>query len=432
MAFDLSDEEDVLDLEEEFRDVQLPDQNMYIADSQHAAELLALLIHNESPKETRAVKKIRLHIDQLFGLFSNIRLDNELQLHQEFMQLCSKLSKRQKIRKIRDKVVISFGGKFSAGKSQFINSISGIDGLLPVKQQPTTSIPTYIIGAEKDGLQANSIYGYSVTLTKDTMGALTHEFDEQYHIGFAPFIDSIIAESSKFSLPSDICLLDTPGYSADQADEDARTAFSDRQKALEQLSITDYLIWLVDIDNGGGLQDDDITFIKQLSVKTSILVVFNKSDLKTPMDVSKILEEAKQTLHKNAIHFFGVTAFSSRPDPNHSDRIIGEYDGKHMIEQFIDNAIASSVRSNDVLSEFQRLAKELRCSIQAEIERVKDIEKMLFKYIEDSDKIMQIRSLTEIWGHTNQEQYQMTNLKHRFEDAVDAIQREIKRYIESE
>ena len=37
---------------------------------------------------------------------------------------------------------------------------------------------------------------------------------------------------------------------------------------------------------------------------------------------------------------------------------------------------------------------------------------MLFKYIEDSDKIMQIRSLTEIWGHTNQEQYQMTNLKH--------------------
>ena len=285
MPFDLSDEEDVLDLEEEFRDVQLPDQNMYIADSQHAAELLALLIHNESPKETRAVKKIRLHIDQLFGLFSNIRLDNELQLYQEFMQLCSKLSKRQKIRKIRDKVVISFGGKFSAGKSQFINSISGIDGLLPVKQQPTTSIPTYIIGAEKDGLQANSIYGYSVTLTKDTMDALTHEFDEQYHIGFAPFID---------------------------------------------------------------------------------------------------------------------------------------------------NAIASSVRSNDVLSEFRRLVKELRCSIQAEIKRAKDIEKMLFKYIEDSDKIMQIRSLTEIWGHTNQEQYQMTNLKHRFEDAVDAIQREIKRYIESE
>lgn len=429
MPFTIDDEDEELDLEEQFKDIKPPDKNMYIADSQRAVELLAALIRNEPPRQKREVSRIRKEINKMFGLFSDVHLSNELELYQEFMLLCTKLSKLQKVRKIKDKVVIGFGGRFSAGKSRFINSISGIDVPLPVDQEPMTSIPTYIMGAKENNLQANSVYGYSVPLTKETMGALTHEFNRQYHIGFAPFIDSIIAESKTFSLPSKICLLDTPGYSADKADRDTRTAFSDRQKAQEQLSISDYMIWLADIDNNAGLPDEDLAFIESLPLKTPILVVLNKSDLKPHEDIDRIIEENKRALLQREIKFFGVTAYSSNPVSKDSDEIIGEHGGQNLIQQFILNAAVGSVCNNDVLGEFRRLTQDMLRSIRQEIERTKEVEDTLFQYIKKSDKIMQIQSLTEIWGRMNEKQYQMVKLSNKFEDAATAIYCKIDSYI---
>ena len=50
---------------------------------------------------------------------------------------------------------------------------------------------------------------------------------------------------------------------------------SDRQRAFEQLRASDYLIWLVDIDNGG-LTQDDLDFLASLHFQTKVLVVFTK------------------------------------------------------------------------------------------------------------------------------------------------------------
>lgn len=421
MPFKIDDDEEELDLGGE--DEEIFEENLYIAQPQKAIELIASLIKNESPKKGYTLQKIRKEINQLFELFSEVHLENELELYQQFMVLCSKLSKRQKIRKIQDKVVISFGGKFSAGKSQFINSIAGLGKTLPVSQSPTTSIPTYIMKSSDDNLQANSVYGYSVPLTTAAMDALTHKFDEIYNIGFAAFIDSIIVETKNYTLPQEICLLDTPGYSADEKDEDSRTSFSDRQKAFDQLSISDYLIWLVDIENGG-LTQDDIFFMESLHIKTPILIVFTKSDLSTDEKIQSIIDGAKETLKRTSIDCFGVTAYSSFHGV--------EFGNIHLIPQFINYTVSGTVRNNDIMKEFQRLANDMWRGIHGLIEQMQTKKNNLFKYISKSMKVLQICSLAKIWGYTNQNQYKMHNLCKKFETAIANIEREIKEYIESD
>lgn len=119
----------------------------------------------------------------MFALFSEFTLENEMLLYERFMELCSRLSEQQKIQKIKDKVVISFGGKVSSGKSKLINTISGIGDQLPVDQKTTTAIPTYIIKSDKDAIYANSVYGYSSCITAEALNAMAHEFYNTYGIG---------------------------------------------------------------------------------------------------------------------------------------------------------------------------------------------------------------------------------------------------------
>lgn len=407
------------DLDELVKDIPIPDANMYIADGEKAVELIANLIKNDSKVSAHAIKKIQRHIDELFAPFEDVHFDNELELYEQFMDLCARLSARQKVRKIQDKVVVSFGGAFSAGKSKFINSISGIENILPVAQAPTTSIPTYIIKAKEDDLRANSIYGYATGLTTEAMAALTHEFYNVYGIGFSSFVDSIIVESNRFSLPEDIALLDTPGYTKYDDKNDSKLTLSDRERAFEQLRASDYLIWLVDIEKGG-LTLEDITFIESLRVKTPILIVFTKADLKTEVEIQSIVSEANKTVKRTAIQCFGITAYSSNENR--------EY-GNDLIPQFLDFSRRGEIRANDILHEFDRIAKEMRNGIQRSIDRSRATARSLFTYISKSTRFLDIRSLAALWGRANQDGYQLSELLKKCETNINKIRREIVEYI---
>ena len=408
-----------LDLDVLFQDVKPPAPNLYIADEKKAIELLASLIRNDAKTSAYAVRKIRRYIDELFALFEDVGLENGLELYEQFLDLCARLSARQKIRKIQDKVVVSFGGAFSAGKSKFINSISGIENILPVAQVPTTSIPTYIIKSNRDELRANSIYGYVTNLTAEAMNALTHEFYDVYGIGFSAFVDSIIVESSRFSLPKDIALLDTPGYTKHDEKSDSKLTISDKDRAFEQLRASDYLIWLADIDSGC-LTDEDLNFIKELRIKTPILIVFTKADKKPESEIQSIIRAARKTIDGTSIDCFGITAYSSNQNK--------EY-GNCLIPQFINFTLSGGVRGNDILGEFDRIEREMRERIQRSIQQSRDTARTLFSYITHSNQFLYIRSLVALWGKANQESYQLSNLLKRYEAITSKAKWEIMEYV---
>ena len=422
MIFNNVDEEldeEEINLDELFKDVPISKKNIYIDDKEKAVELIAKLIANETNKSIYAIRNIRNNIDKLYALFENVHLTKKLELYERFQDLCAKMSALQKIQKIEDKVVISFGGAFSAGKSKFINSISGIDDVLPVAQNPTTSIPTYIIKAKKDALRANSIYGYTTELSTEELAALTHEFYDEHKIGFSAFVDSIIVESSHFALPADIALLDTPGYTKYDDKSNSKLSIDDKQRAFEQIRASDYLIWLVDIDNGG-LKSEDIAFIKDLRINTPILIVFTKADLKTEADIRSIVSEAEKTVKNSGFNYYGVTAYSSKENK--------EY-GNDLIQQYFNYTINNKIRSYNILDEFKKIATEMNNEVQEAIKQSQYTSKALFDYISESNQFLNIRSMTALWGKTNQEGYRLSKLQKEYDNIVNKLTHDIANYV---
>lgn len=100
MPFDVGND-DELDLENLFSDIVIPDANMYIADENKAVELLAELIANKKNTSIRMKRKIEYKINKLFSLFSEVTIENKTELYNRFLDLCSRLSERQKYKNCR-------------------------------------------------------------------------------------------------------------------------------------------------------------------------------------------------------------------------------------------------------------------------------------------------------------------------------------------
>lgn len=417
MPFDVG-QDDELDLDNLFEDISIPDSNMYIANEDKAVELISELIKNKANASVYLQKRIENQINRLFSLFSEVTIENEMILYERFMNLCSRLSERQKIQKIQDKVVISFGGRVSAGKSKFINTISGIGDRLPVDQKTTTAIPTYIIKSPKDSIHANSVYGYSSEISAEALNAMAHEFDNVYGIGFPSFVDSIIIESSNYALFEEIALLDTPGYTKYDEKSDSKMVISDRQKAYDQLSVSDYLIWLIDIDSGA-ITEDDIQFIKSLRIKTPVLIVFTKADLKSDKEINQIIEVASETISKTTIDCFGITAYSANQKKEYGNDEIGK---------FLNYTVSGNVRNSDIIGEFKRVENDMREAIIKAANQSRYTAKELFTYISNSNKIMEIRSLATLWGKTNQDGYKLNRLVKIYDDVTYELNKDIIKF----
>jgi len=417
MAFEVENNEE-LDLDELFEAVVVSDENMYIADEDKAVELIAELIRNEADSSVYFRKQMEGRINRLFSLFSEVTIENEMVLYERFMDLCSRLSERHKIQKLKDKVVVSFGGEVSAGKSRFINTISGIGEKLPVDQKTTTAIPTYIIKSNTEQIHANSVYGYTTPISAEALTAMAHEFDTVYGIGFPAFVDSIIIESDEYSLPEEIALLDTPGYTKYDTASDSKKVISDRERAFEQLSVSDYLIWLIDIDRGA-VTEDDIQFIESLRIKTPILIVFTKADLRAEEDINEIINAAKESISRTAIDCFGITAYSANQKREF---------GGNLIREFFNYTMSRNIRNNDILGEFKHVEKDMRDAINMAIEQSKKTSRELFSYISKSDKIIEISSLAKLWGKANQDGYVLNNLLKKYDSIIGEINREIGKY----
>lgn len=333
----------ISDLDAFLANVEVPGENKYIANSDNALDLFNLIIRECSNPGQEIIRQIRYNIKTMFDLSPVDSLSDELLYFRKMTRLCDSLYERNKIQLLNGKTIVGLGGHFSAGKSSFINAISGIECALPVAQEATTSIPTYIAGSDDNYIIANSIYGYVNILTEEQMNALSHEFYDTYGIGFSSFIESIIVSSRSYRLPKNVAILDTPGYTKADDETNSRMSVSDKKKAFDQLRISGNLIWLIDINNGA-VTASDIDFIRSLNISTDILVVFTKADMRTQNDIEAIIKTASDTLRENGItNCFGVTAFSSLENREFLD--------KNLIEQFFASVSAKNASVTDPATE---------------------------------------------------------------------------------
>lgn len=313
----------------------------------------------------------------LLTILKNIPLSNKAKRQKEFKTLSSKLVEKYKYKQLGNKAIVGIGGRFSAGKSRFINSILKLEeNLLPEDQNPTTSIPTYII----KGLE-NSVIGnlgdIDVKLDSISLSMLTHNLYEKYSIGFSRFIKTlmIINQNSPYK---NLAFLDTPGYNkADFVKNfDFKLTSSDKLIAYNHLKNIDFLIWLVDIDNGT-IKEDDLDFIEKLDISVPILIVMNKIDKKMDRDIESIINVIKQDVLNYNFNIFGITGYSSKEHK--------EWRNLGIIRKFLVEAEKYSNKKGNIIDEFIDVKKDIK----------QELERLLELYIEDRNQISNIIVKTE-------------------------------------
>lgn len=408
MRFEVTDE---LSLDELTEDICVENENKYIADSKKAVELIADLVHNEKGNNGNALQQINNKLKKAFQLMSECNIPDTFEQQRRFEILIQRLTEWGTAGILRGKHVVSLGGRFSAGKSQFINSITGIDATLPVDQNPTTSVSSYIVRSDFDEIEVNTKFGYSCKLSKDAMRALTHEFYNKYSIGFSSVLENIIIRTQRYDIDDSIVLLDTPGYSKADNDGNVRERTSDRQKAQEKLSITDYLIWLVDITKGT-ITSEDLDFIRGLHLSSKILFVFTKADKRTEDAIKQVVDLAKETIKNAGIECYAVTAYSSYEKK--------EYGGNY-IENFLADVVKNKKSDNDIIEQIGIMKEVISQMLLAEKKQTQMRDNQYFKVISKARNVTAVRSVANLWKYENIRLMKISRLLHQFRKITDEL-----------
>lgn len=380
--------------------------NVYLDDNNIGADLVLNVISNRANYNIRDYKIIDKLIDkEILDDCSILRLENEYELYSRLAALSDRLINRLKYKLLKNKVIIGVGGQFSAGKSAFLNVIIGEKSNdkieLPTSISPSTAVPTYIVNGKKSEILLSNIYGGEISIDNAALLAISHAFKEKYGLGLAQYISFIGITIPGFF--ENIALLDTPGYS--KSDNNIKDKFTDENKAKAQLRLVDYLIWLVDVQNGT-LQNEDITFIKNLNLKNKILILVSKCDLKDYDSIVAIIEQVKKDANNNGINFYDVVPFSTDKDSCYYES------GVSCVEKFFSEACMFNESVEDIQLQLNSIIKELKRIIDKEIKIIKKERDIIGDIIFKSNDIMKILSFIKIYGEYN-EKLTLLNLKSK-------------------
>jgi small GTP-binding protein len=392
-------------------ETQIEEVNKYLENPNEGIKLIAKLLSYDKKYniKRKVIKKLDYLLDQkLLETSGKVNIANELELYEKLVNLSDKLYEQNKMQLLRDKSVIGIGGKFSAGKSKFINALLNID-ILPEDQTPTTSIATYIVRESSEDVRAYTYNDQDIALDMQAAQALTHVFYKRYGIGFSRFINNLVINVPVFPYEN-VALLDTPGYS--KSDSGMKRSVSDAEKAYTQLKTVDFLIWLIDIENGV-IQQLDIDFIRALKVKNPILIVFNKADKKTDSAISNILQSSMEILKNTGIDIYDVIAYSALERR--------EYFGTNKLASFMVDADKATNRNADIEKQIKdiisTISKELDSEKKKMIERRNEIGNIIFR----SEDVMEIQTLVNLYSEAISSIEEIENCTIAFETTKKGI-----------
>ena len=319
-------------------------ENPYLIDPKKSLELISNLLDTK-PSNSK--------IDLLFSKFCEIiekdymefadqdDLPNEAEMYDKLIKIKEKVENAIKFPEMLNKTIIGIGGGFSAGKSSFINAILNSENdILPTDTRPTTSIPTYVLKSNKGmSIYSYNIFGEKLLINNDALLAISHEFYRLFNLSLTSVIKKISIDTPDMRF-KEIAFLDTPGYT--KSESKTKNDNTDEEIAKNHLAIVDYLIWVIDIEQGT-VPRNDINFLTSMEFEKPILIIFNKADKKPEKEIIKIIEKAKTLLFSKNLNIENVVAYSS------VDRL--EYGTESEIDTFLEsknNASKAKIFSEEI------------------------------------------------------------------------------------
>ncbi|TYT74467.1 dynamin family protein [Desulfobotulus mexicanus] len=205
------------------------------------------------------------------------------------------------------KVIVGFGGAFSAGKSSLLNAILGRK-ILPAEVDPTTTVPAFIIKGSEEAISAFNLFGRKISLSAHEFVALTHDYEKEYGTPMGHILKSAHLALPEFSWEN-LALLDTPGYS--NADDESDTESADARTARTQLNTAQFIVWVIRAE-AGTIPEKDLKFLASLRPEIPKLFILSQADKRDEQDIRDIMALIRNTLEKRGIGFIDVLPFSAR------------------------------------------------------------------------------------------------------------------------
>lgn len=214
----------------------------------------------------------------------------------DFFESLSSILKRIEIElsaheNTNDTQVVVAGG-FSAGKSSFLNTITGFDNLLPTGIEPVSMISTYLYFSNKIKdvvVKGVNLKNAVVLLDKDVLQCIQHSSSSKVYL--ASVLNKLFVEMYSEELKG-LVFIDTPGYNNSEKANDSNGR-TDQDTATESFKDGNVLFWVVDIESGTVPAKDKMMinqFLEAHEGDGKVVIIFNKADKKPREEIKSIVD----------------------------------------------------------------------------------------------------------------------------------------------
>lgn len=219
-------------------------------------------------------------------------------------------------------------GAYSSGKSTFLNTMLGHNGLLPTGVEPVSIVNTFIYctkGTNQVNVKGVNQKNVLVQLDTDVLQCIQHASKSKVYL--ASVLDKLIIEYPANDLTAGLSFIDTPGYNKSDKKNDTNGR-TDEETMRQALGKGDVLFWIVDSEDGtvGETGCQMINNFLEEHENGKVLIVFNKSD-KKGSDIKNVLNDAARKFKVGQdSHYIDVIGFSS------TDKAFQSFKGYNSLE----------------------------------------------------------------------------------------------------
>jgi hypothetical protein len=300
---------DDLILTDDDLDQLLEARNPYLAQPARALELVVRLAGGAAPRHPAVSALEQLAGERMAALAARAGAPAMPELAEGMRALIGAIGALVSFPSLANRIVVGIGGAFSAGKSRFLNSLSGTD-LLPEDLGPCTVIPTYL-GHGATQAVALSAFGQTVPMDADALAAISHAFSRHHQLGCGTadglsHLVRLLMVSHEAMPWKRLVFLDTPGYNPPGRDGEQ----GDAEVARQQLAGADHLVWLVSARNGG-LRADDIAFLRAAGPRAPVFFVLTQADLVSRSAIDVLLDAVREAAARAGIPCAGAMAWAA-------------------------------------------------------------------------------------------------------------------------
>ena len=381
--------------------------NAYINDEKKGLSLVSEVISGGKNFYASNIDDI---VDMIISSCGHVHVKDEMKIK----ILTERLKTPMRYKVLNGTTVIGIGGTFSSGKSSFLNSLLENNSvLLPVDQNASTSVATYIMNEKNENITACNTFGREVKLNSEALQAVSHGFLRKYGLNLAQYLDFIAVQTPSLTVKN-VALLDTPGY---DNGIDIRN-LGDRARSQTALKSVDRLIWLVPAMKGTA-EDVDIDFIKKLGKGIEVLLVVSKCDLQSEVWRSQnpeqhpIIKKIKSAFTEKEISICDVIPYTTF-DTNWNDC-------KKRVIKFLENSSKSAQNVSDIQSEINEIINGLRNDIDKSLASLTRQADELAMEIDSTLNPLDIPSIMRFYGILGSQISNIRYDKNNFEDNVSIL-----------